>query len=90
MKAARIGGIVVAVLLLYVLSMGPVYGWYVVPLMQFYPEKHADPSAALDRVLARRQMIDTVYAPLVWLSDRSETVSKGVAWYVGLWTPRER
>lgn len=87
--AAKIGGIVAAILLLYVLSTGPVYAWNSRWWARAVAEQGADRDAALARVLAHGQSIKTLYAPLIWLSDRSPAAQGAFRWYLELWEPAE-
>ncbi len=61
-------------LVLYVLSVGPA-GWlflHVTPV-QFSEEARA--------------VLLTVYAPLVWLCDKSDLCNSLYVWYVNYWIP---
>lgn len=79
MKAARIGGIAVAaVLLLYVLSIGPVWRYADLSIRTGWPS---------DRWLTTYQ---TIYTPVFWLCDRWDGAWEVLAWYEARWEERAR
>ena len=65
-----IGWALIASVVLYPLSMGPVV-WLAI--------RFDWPAPVVDRTLG------TVYAPINWLRQKSETVDNAVVWYGRLW-----
>jgi len=62
----------IVVLVLYVLSFGPA-AWI---CETFWPDGSYVPP-----------FIDFIYAPMAWLSEKSELVHSFLVWYVSLWLP---
>ena len=71
---ARAVLITLAVLALYVLSMGPVY--------------RASLHDNLDgRPIRTPRWLDTAYYPITWTADHCDPVDKALQWYLYLWRP---
>jgi hypothetical protein len=85
MKVATICGVVVAVGLLYVLSVGPGSRFLLDgPLLQS-DVGNTNPSEGY----VKRQQFKKIYAPLLWVRDRSPMVEDIYVWYFQLWQEEE-
>ena len=67
-------GVIATILVMYVLSFGPA-GLIVYSTVPF---RYFDTAS---------EVMDFIYAPLIWLAERSELFDSVMAWYVDLWTP---
>ncbi len=68
-RRKRIVAALLAVLVLYPLSIGPAYLW---------ASRSGDPSASA-------KLLDTGYAPLIWICGRSQWAQNALDRYCGIW-----
>ena len=75
-KLSTLAGLLALLPVLYVLSIGPAYRYYV----DFY-----DPGD-----MGKRQTLRKIYAPLYWLCENVPRVAGAFDWYTDLWKRRPK
>jgi hypothetical protein len=78
MKPTRLIGILAGVVLLYMLSFGPVHAYYMF-ITPHYTERLPNTG------IPREWMIAKLYLPLDWLMGESLVLQKVMFWQVTLW-----
>ena len=75
-KLSTFAGILALMMpVLYVLSIGPFYHFYVRPGTTFFDVGR----------FQRWQTYERIYAPVLWLCGKSTMVESAVNWYTALW-----
>jgi hypothetical protein len=87
-KLATFAGMLVAVLALYVLSVGQAYRTYERAKRQMR-EAHTpgELNEAINQAVGLYHAMDRLYAPLWWLGRHSQTFQKALDAYGALWLP---
>jgi hypothetical protein len=87
MKFATLGGVVLAIAVLYVLSFAPVDAASVRKIDEAKRELKSgeETDEGINRAIRRQEAIATFYAPLIWLCDHSPAFAKVYLRYYSFW-----